>query len=247
MSNHLHHGTLAGLREPAAFFRRVHTSFAQHFHRRHGGLGPVIAHRPRNYEVAPSDLLKMVAYHHMNPVRAGLAKRPADSTWTSHRIYLRLEPAPRWLNVEAALSLMGFADTAGGRREFDEVVRELDLADWARSQTETDVRVEPAFTQPNGKPSQAQLAALFETCGRVCKGEAISDREVRSVFAIAARRQWRATFKCIAKELKVSDVAVYKLVNRSRTRLRANRIEGLVQRVTAELDRDRARVKRLKG
>ncbi len=37
---------------------------------------------------------------HRNPVEAGVVTRPRDSTWTSHRIYLRLEPAPPWFDVE---------------------------------------------------------------------------------------------------------------------------------------------------
>jgi hypothetical protein len=68
-----------------------------------------------------------VAYHHRNPVTAGVVTRPHESTWTSHRAYLRLDPAPPWLDVERALSILEFADTAAGRKQFDEFVMEVDL------------------------------------------------------------------------------------------------------------------------
>ena len=56
-------------------------------------------------------------------------KSPVDSTWTSHRIYLRLAPQPAWLDVELGLHICGFNDTVAGRRQFDAYVREVELTD----------------------------------------------------------------------------------------------------------------------
>ena len=104
MSTHVHHGALAGEIPPAAFFLPLHTRFAMKWHRRHGGLGPVFASRPANWEIHPEAIGRLIAYHHRNPVTAGVVDAPADSTWTSHRAYLRLEPAPKWLDVERGLA-----------------------------------------------------------------------------------------------------------------------------------------------
>ncbi len=132
MSSHLHYGAVAGAKNPDRFFASAHTRFAQRFHRRAEGatLGPVFADRPTIHPIGRARLLKMVAYHHRNPCEAGVVQRPADSTWTSHRFYLRLDPAPLWLDIEWALDVLGFADTEAGRKEFDEFVIEVDLQDF---------------------------------------------------------------------------------------------------------------------
>lgn len=52
---------------------------------------------------ADSYLLELVRYIHLNPVRAGLVKEPADYQWSSHRVYLGLEVLPL-LHTEWVLS-----------------------------------------------------------------------------------------------------------------------------------------------
>jgi REP element-mobilizing transposase RayT len=108
MSSHVHWWLLAGTLPLGTLFQPAHTRYAGYWHRRYGGRGPVFANRPENHEVQPAAVASLVAYIHMNPVRAGVCRCPADSTWTSHRAYLRLAPAPAWLNVEQALALCGF-------------------------------------------------------------------------------------------------------------------------------------------
>jgi putative transposase len=49
--------------------------------------------------------LHLLAYLHLNPVRARLAMKPAQATWTSHRFYAGLETPPSWLSI-AELSEM---------------------------------------------------------------------------------------------------------------------------------------------
>jgi hypothetical protein len=125
-------GLRAGLRALATLFRPLHTRYAQHWHRRHSGLGPVFANRPDNFEVEAGRFAELVAYIHMNPVRAGLCDRPAASNWTSHRAYLRLDTAPPWLDVARALQLCGFQDTRSDRADFDDFVRACDTRHWQR-------------------------------------------------------------------------------------------------------------------
>lgn len=129
MSSHVHYGTLAGAVDPDRFFRSTHTRFACRFHRRHAPetLGPVFAGRPALHVVQRIKRARMVAYHHRNPVAAGVVALPRESRWTSHRAYLRLDPAPEWLNVSRALAFIGFDDTESGRKLFDEFVIESDF------------------------------------------------------------------------------------------------------------------------
>lgn len=47
-------------------------------------------------------LLELVRYIHLNPVRAGMIKRPEDYPWSGHRAYLGMELLP-WLTTERML------------------------------------------------------------------------------------------------------------------------------------------------
>jgi len=129
MSSHLHYGHVAGSTPPDRFFRSAHTRFAQRYHQHAGRatLGHVFASRPSLHAVGAAALPRLVAYHHRNPVTAGVVDRASQSNWTSHRAYLRLDPAPAWLDVEHGLDILGFCDTAAGRRRFDEFVMEIDI------------------------------------------------------------------------------------------------------------------------
>ncbi len=161
MSSHVHHGLIAGSGPVARFVHPLHTRFALAWHRRHGGLGPVFAARPSSWRVPTESIARMVAYHHRNPVDAGVVQSPAESRWTSHRYYLRLETAPTWLNAERALALCGFDDTSGGRRQFDEFVREIDLreASWGAPPNQPPITV---GTVPMPATRPCARALLFE-------------------------------------------------------------------------------------
>ena len=51
---------------------------------------------------AESYLLELLRYVHLNPVRAGLARRPEAYRWSGHRAYLGLESLS-WLTTDAVL------------------------------------------------------------------------------------------------------------------------------------------------
>lgn len=53
-----------------------------------------------------AQLLMVLRYIHLNPVRAGLVKDAADHRWSSHRAYAG-ETSPHWLTTHALLSLLG--------------------------------------------------------------------------------------------------------------------------------------------
>jgi len=125
MSNHEHWAFEMGKTSIAAFFHNLHLRFAQRCNRQRSGVGPVYADRPKNFAVQESRLLPLVSYIHMNPVRAGVVNRAADSLWSSHNYYMRKKPAPPWLDIESNLYALGFEDTTAGRRQFDEAIHEV--------------------------------------------------------------------------------------------------------------------------
>ncbi len=112
MSNHIHLGMIAGEQPLSAWARRTHPPFALWMNERHGHLGPMFAGRPTAWIIRPHNEGRVIAYIHNNPVRAGLVARARDSAWTSHRAYLGLSAAPRWLAVREGLRRADFAGPA---------------------------------------------------------------------------------------------------------------------------------------
>jgi putative transposase len=78
--------------------------------RRYQWDGPVFRGRFKSQLVEDEEYLRMlVAYLHLNPLRALLVRRLSDEAWTSHRAYLGKEPAPGWLSTARFLDLLGGA------------------------------------------------------------------------------------------------------------------------------------------
>jgi len=125
MSSHTHWATIPGFSTLNYFYHRLHTRYAIYWRKAYDSVGPIFAGRPKNYKTDPDSLLRLVAYIHMNPVRAGIVSAPDESDWSSHVYYMRKKTAPKWLAVEKTLSLLGFDDTPSGRKQFDEAVRTI--------------------------------------------------------------------------------------------------------------------------
>jgi REP element-mobilizing transposase RayT len=111
MSNHTHVVLVQGQDPLSRLFKPVNTGMAWHAnrHRRgRGAKGPVMAQRPRSVLVdEDAYLLELVRYVHNNPVRAGLVRRAAQSTWSSHRAYVGLSECPPWLHASYVLERFG--------------------------------------------------------------------------------------------------------------------------------------------
>ena len=128
MSNHIHLVVVHGNEPLGRLTKSVHTSFAEwvrnsNSHRKNA-LGPVFAGRPFSRLVErESYLLELVRYVHNNPVRARVARRAANSEWSSHQAYIGQSKAPEWLRLGFALDQFGKrAPTM--RRRFDEFVEQ---------------------------------------------------------------------------------------------------------------------------
>lgn len=219
MSTHLHYGHIAGEVEPDRFFRSAHTRFALRYHRRETRetLGHVFAARPTTYAIKASLLARLVAYHHRNPVKAGVVERASQSTWTSHRAYLRLDPAPPWLDVEWALDVLGFRDTAAGRRLFDEFVTEVDLDDWQGGPQPGPVVV----TGSRGLEDVdwSRLVALARAVTNLPANESLASRrrkavKTRQVIAYVATRDLGQTYSAVGTKLGMKTGSVFNLLSR---------------------------------
>lgn len=90
--------------------KHIGATFTQAFNREHEHDGPVFRGRFRNRLVEDDAYwMHLLAYLHLNPVRAHLAARPQDCLWTSHNAYVDPAQAPGWLTWDAMLALFGSA------------------------------------------------------------------------------------------------------------------------------------------
>jgi putative transposase len=108
MSNHVHLVVRAGDAPIGDLVRRVHTGYANWKNQREGRIGPVFASRYTAVLVEEQAyLLELVRYVHLNPVRAHVVADPAESRWSSHRIYAGLDPRPDWFDPGDLLAQFG--------------------------------------------------------------------------------------------------------------------------------------------
>jgi hypothetical protein len=127
METHVHLALVAGRSTLSSWIQPLHTGFAvwSNLLGRRRGLktrGPVFAGPPKTVNFSDDKAGYLAAYLHNNPVRAGIVQNAADTTWTSHRAYIGLDPAPDFLHVNRGLALTGNEDSAQGRLLFHDYV-----------------------------------------------------------------------------------------------------------------------------
>ena len=108
LSNHPH---LTGFCENARllsdFFRVVNSVLARALNKRIGRRGQVVMDRFRSPVIeTDTDLLKVMQYIDMNPVRAKMVKHPKQYQWSSHGFYAKGK-FPSWITPSPAYLKLG--------------------------------------------------------------------------------------------------------------------------------------------
>jgi putative transposase len=110
MTNHFHllvRTPNANLSDAIGHLTGVYT---QRVNRARGWDGPAFRGRFRSEPVEDDDYLNhLVAYLHLNPVEARLARRPDEECWTSHRAHVGLDRPPAWLSMAEVRRRFGSA------------------------------------------------------------------------------------------------------------------------------------------
>jgi putative transposase len=106
MTNHYH---LLG-RSPHGQVHRamkhLNGTYSLRLNHRYGWDGPLFRDRYSNVIVSSDEHLRhLVAYIHLNPVKAMLCPRPEDHPWSSYRAYVGTAEAPPWLTTSMVRSL----------------------------------------------------------------------------------------------------------------------------------------------
>lgn len=127
MSNHWHLLTVAGASRSTSWTRSLNTAVAMRLQRARKTnkvrpLGAVFAQRPNFLSVPRDRVAQVLAYIHLNPVRARVVANARESTWTSHRAIVGIDEAPPWLRVSTALDLCGFQNDSDGGAKLERFV-----------------------------------------------------------------------------------------------------------------------------
>jgi putative transposase len=105
--------------------------FARLTNRRHGLVGHLFRKRFwSDFAEDDSHLLQAARYVVLNPIRAGICKRPEDWPWSSYRACAGFEFAPEFLAANELLKLFG-TSPAKARRAYRAFVQE-GIDDWER-------------------------------------------------------------------------------------------------------------------
>ena len=108
LSTHYHLLVTTPNPDLAAGMQRPNGAYASQFNDRYGDFGHVFAGRYHSTLVeGDGHLLELFRYIALNPVRAGLCKRPASWLWSSYPIALGMQPAPRFLDLGGVFRLFG--------------------------------------------------------------------------------------------------------------------------------------------
>jgi putative transposase len=108
MPNHFHLLLESTRGNLSRAMRHLTGVFTQRLNAMRGWDGPVFRGRYRN-RVVETDAywMHLLAYVHLNPLRAHLVMDLADDAWTSHLAYVGKSTAPQWLTTSGLLELFG--------------------------------------------------------------------------------------------------------------------------------------------
>jgi hypothetical protein len=187
MSSHVHWVVRAGEAPSDRLIRGLHAGFAGWINRTTDRLGPVFAERHRNVECSGETACGLLAYVHNNPVRAGVARGPADSDWTSHRAYIGLEEAPPWLDVAQGLRVCGFSGASTGRRAFHAFVAERRAEPRSGSFAAADL-------QAQRRTARKRLAGPVEVASPCVAGDSAHALELHVPVVVSSSSPRRASW-----------------------------------------------------
>jgi REP-associated tyrosine transposase len=108
MTTHFHLLVTTPEADLATGMQRLNGLYAQSFNRRQGTKGHLFSERYHaEFIQSDSHLLETCRYIALNPVRAGLCRRPADWVWSSYAEALGLRSPRRFIDSASLLRLFG--------------------------------------------------------------------------------------------------------------------------------------------
>lgn len=115
MPNHYHLFLRTPLGKLRRFMQELGGDYGMYYNKRHHRVGPLFQGRYKAQLVDKDEYaLQLSRYIHMNPVMAGMARKPEDYRWSSYRTYMGAGKADTYLHTGFLLAM--FQGNAGRRR-----------------------------------------------------------------------------------------------------------------------------------
>lgn len=114
MTNHYHLLMETPRGNLSEIMQYVNGSYTTYFNVKRKRSGHLFQGRFKSIVVdADEYAMELSRYIHLNPVRAGIVKKPEDHEWSSYRAYIGRSVAPGWLKTDFILS--GFGERSRGK------------------------------------------------------------------------------------------------------------------------------------
>ena len=108
MENHYHLMLETRQANLSKIMHFINTSFTVYLNKRYKRVGHLFQGRFKAILLeAETYAQELSRYIHLNPLRAGIVRRPEDYPWSSLREYLGQRKPPRWLDTSFVLGLFG--------------------------------------------------------------------------------------------------------------------------------------------
>jgi len=175
MPNHVHVAVQVGDISCSRIMRDICFRYTQYINTMHKKTGPLF--QPRHKAILIDDknyLLELVRYIHLNPVRAGMVKKPDLYPWSSHHAHMGQENMA-WVSTNWVLSRFSpLINTARERYKnfISEGMREGHRPEFHRGNGVGRILGDESFARSalrRAEETQKRLLSLDETIEQVCK------------------------------------------------------------------------------
>jgi hypothetical protein len=235
--------------------RQLNGTYTLWLNRVHNRAGPVFRGRFKSQVVENEEHLRiLVAYIHLNPIKARLVTRLDSFAQTSHRAYLGRDSAPDWLTLDHFLQLFGGASKLN---EFVRSVRNKAIEYPEDFDPETGLfgkksieRRQARFNEPEGSLGGKRAGRLAErVLKEVCELTGASMPELkrremgpganpaRRFAAWALQRGEDQTYRQISRILEMPYSQVAKLLSKIRRDGATGRLKEWIERWPARSPR----------
>ena len=229
MDNHYHLLIETPQGNLSAGMRQLNGIYTQRFNRRHTRVGHVFQGRFKAILVErESYLLELCRYVVLNPVRAGLAKRPQMYRWSSYRATAGLEQAPEWLTREWVLAQFS-PQRRRAERQYQEFVQDGrgTASPWAQVEGQV-VLGQPHFVETL-KPLLADKARVQEipraqrlvarpALGEILRAKRVVVRDERDQAVWEAHVRYGYSLTAIGQHLGLHYTTISKIVQRQQSK-----------------------------
>ena len=229
MDNHYHLLIETPQGNLSAGMRQLNGVYTQRFNRRHTRVGHVFQGRFKAILVErESYLLELCRYVVLNPVRAGLAKRPETYRWSSYRATAGLEKAQEWLTREWVLAQFS-PQRRRAERQYQQFVQDGRgvASPWA--QVEGQVMLGQSHFVETLKPlladkvkvqeiPRAQRLVARPALGEILRAKRVVVRDERDQAGWEAHVRYGYSLTAIGQQLGLHYTTIGKIIQRQQSR-----------------------------